>query len=556
MAYHLIGVPVKLIGSGVGLVSESIHHYKHKNETKSQENVEAGNVVQGSDLPSDEHLVIEGEGDAPPPYQENDEEQWQLDEAQDEISGRSAVILSEESGATRSQSELQQSESYNPHNPKVVFERFIERHPTPIIPATTKLSLPVIVPQRRPRDRTRGFIRAYAPVLSEVGIDQAAFIDFLETFNQASLASPRIQVLNLASIVVGALGHAYGIAVSTVLQITAHILEEIQGRKRTNEFLDRINKEYFRPRGLYALVMTWRPESDKTSSPMASSTEVDLTSTITSSMPGAESSTFGKVQRSLKTSDGKTYGDKAYENFGFSEVAPLVFPRLDELESNNSEEANKLKQKMKGAQGFLADYMDRRAMARYTGNNPSSMLTDAAGSEALPKFHSRYADPNHPASSGNLISFLSGGKFNPPRLGQGLGDPNVQHWGIGWIANKIVIARNEAKEKKRAAQKQQSTDATKETIQMTTTEQAAPTSVPTQEQPEQNKPALSQKEVYQMRAKAGQYPDGRPGKGSNAILRVIQPDVLYLMIVNMPSEEEMAAASRAVEDAKKVAAES
>lgn len=37
------------------------------------------------------------------------------------------------------------------------------------------------------------------------------------------------------------------------------------------------------------------------------------------------------------------------------------------------------------------------------------------------KFRSRYADPNHPASSGNLISFISGGHINPPSLGSGGG---------------------------------------------------------------------------------------------------------------------------------------
>ncbi|KAF8857182.1 hypothetical protein BDZ45DRAFT_691200 [Acephala macrosclerotiorum] len=92
-------------------------------------------------------------------------------------------------------------------------------------------------------------------------------------------------------------------------------------------------------------------------------------------------------------------------------------------------------------------------MARYIALNPTSVLTTTHS--ALPRFRSKYADPNHPANSGNLISFLSGGKFSPPRLGQGLGDPDQQYWGIGWVANKIVIARNEVKAKKAAALKEQ-----------------------------------------------------------------------------------------------------
>lgn len=67
----------------------------------------------------------------------------------------------------------------------------------------------------------------------------------------------------------------------------------------------------------------------------------------------------------MKTSDGKTYGDNAYENFGFSEVAPLVFPGLDNASNDNSEASNAFVQNYKGMQGFVGKYYDRRAMARY-----------------------------------------------------------------------------------------------------------------------------------------------------------------------------------------------
>ncbi|KAE8454177.1 hypothetical protein EG329_005102 [Mollisiaceae sp. DMI_Dod_QoI] len=548
MAYHLIGVPVRLVGTGIGLVSESVHHYKDKNHSKSQQIGEGGETAEAADLPRD-GLGPKGEGDdvAPPPYQENDEEQWQLDEAQDELDDRNPDPSLAEEEKRKSGGEVQKSGFYNPYRPKMVFEQFIKRHPVPTTPVSAKLSLPVIIPQRRPRHRTRGFIRAYAPVLSEVGIDQAAFIDFLETFNQASLASPLIQVLNLAGVVVTAIGQAYGLVIAAGIQIAVYILDEIQGRKRTNEFLDRVNKEFFRPRGLYALVMTWRPEiaSDKQA---ATSTDVDLTSTITSALPSDNGSTLSQVQRKMKTSDGKTYGDNAFEAFGFAEVAPLVFPTLDELEGKDSEAAKKYKTKGKGGQGFVASYFDKRAMARYSANNPNSMLTTAAGAEALPEFKSRYADPNHPASSGHLFSLLSGGKYNPPRLGKGLGDPNQQHWGIGWVANKIVMARNESKEKKAAAQQQKEQGDQSAATESTQTE--ATSAEETQAQGEEKK--LSQREIYKQRAEAGLYPDGRAGKGTpGAIMRVIQPDVLYLMVVNMPTDEEMAAAAKAVKEAEK-----
>lgn len=51
----------------------------------------------------------------------------------------------------------------------------------------TPLPAPVILPQRRPKDKRRGFVRAYAPSLGECkGIDQATFMRFLNDFDRAS----------------------------------------------------------------------------------------------------------------------------------------------------------------------------------------------------------------------------------------------------------------------------------------------------------------------------------------------------------------------------------
>lgn len=52
----------------------------------------------------------------------------------------------------------------------------------------------VIIPQRRPRHRDRGFARAYAPVLEDCGISQDVFLEFLEDLDRVhtvrSIASP------------------------------------------------------------------------------------------------------------------------------------------------------------------------------------------------------------------------------------------------------------------------------------------------------------------------------------------------------------------------------
>jgi hypothetical protein len=49
-----------------------------------------------------------------------------------------------------------------------------------------KLPCPVIIPQRRPGAKRRGFVRAYAPVLQDCGIGQDVFLKFISDFHKSS----------------------------------------------------------------------------------------------------------------------------------------------------------------------------------------------------------------------------------------------------------------------------------------------------------------------------------------------------------------------------------
>ena len=115
--------------------------------------------------------------------------------------------------------------------------------------------------------------------------------------------------------------------------------------------------------------------------------------------------------------------------------------------------------------------MQRGSHWRQKHNNPNSAL---AGPET-PQSRSRYADPNHAANSGSLISLVTGGAVNP-----------LEH-----------------KQRRRQERRER----------------------------------LSNR-------------IGRPlperGQGS-PIKRALQEDVLYLMIVNMPSDAELAAARARLE---------
>jgi hypothetical protein len=244
---------------------------------------------------------------------------------------------------------------------------------------------------------------------------------------------------------------------------------------RTNSFLDRMNNEFFKPHGLYCLIMTYKPEASTTHA------SVDITQTISSSMtPG--SSGMRQTLNNLRLSSGTTYGE-----LELPEAAPLIFPALDTLAASTSAEGIQKKSKLKSSQKFIADYVDRRAQAEYASQNPTSAL--AVTSEK--RFASRYADPTHPANSGSLISLLTGGAVNP-------------------AARREMrrAARRDRREEKREEKRED------------------------RRERRERRAARRGREITPDRARR------RPREG--IVRRILKKDVLYLMIVNLPSEAELA----------------
>jgi len=68
---------------------------------------------------------------------------------------------------------------------------------------TGPLTLPIIIPQRRPENKSRGWAYVYAPCLASCGIEQEIFINFILGFNKACQASPALDAVNLAALGVG-----------------------------------------------------------------------------------------------------------------------------------------------------------------------------------------------------------------------------------------------------------------------------------------------------------------------------------------------------------------
>ena len=229
----------------------------------------------------------------------------------------------------------------------------------------------------------------------------------------------------------------------------------IQGRHRTNTFLDEINTTYLRPRGLYAMLMSYKPSRHAWSS---APTNINH-SIAKSAEPEGLSHKF--------TNNLKFSGGKSHTELEIPQAAPLIFPSLDAVaENENPETPAKKENAFKKSTHFVGDYMDHRAQAEYNADNPNSSLS-------VPQekpFASRFADPNHPASNGSLISLVTGGKVvRQPRL-------------------------------------------------------------------------------------RGKGPIGRIRKATGTdkpIRKMLRQNVLYLMIVNMPTEEEMAEAKKEMEKEKK-----
>jgi hypothetical protein len=222
----LIGKAAEGIAAGIGLASEARKAHKAK---KTARNDMPTNDT--GDRTSADSKSLETASEDKVTYEDDNEAVWELDEAQDELVGGDAP------------------KEKKPRSPDEIIQAFLQRYPPPpptyeaaiqdteageaAVPVPRpKIEYPVVLPQRRPKDKTRGFVRAYAPDLAEVGIDQAMFLDFLETFNQASLANPLINAINLASFATMALPTGIGIAVSIAIQIATQIAMEVQSRHR------------------------------------------------------------------------------------------------------------------------------------------------------------------------------------------------------------------------------------------------------------------------------------------------------------------------------------
>ena len=110
-----------------------------------------------------------------------------------------------------------------------------------------------------------------------------------------------------------------------------------------------MNESFFRPRGLHAMIITFKPYSSKVSQ------GVDWDQKIK-----ADVATRGEGKgHKLGGTSGKTFKD-----LDVPESAPLIFPKLDSA----SDEQKKATVKETG-KFLLGDYYDRRARAKFVSRS-------------------------------------------------------------------------------------------------------------------------------------------------------------------------------------------
>lgn len=154
------------------------HVSDYRNEEKRQSKAsEAGH-------PDDDEYSTSG--DESDTIEVDDEAAWELDDMAERLAPPS-YAESETGLSTQKTSENESEESKVKKEEQMIRDLLRLAGPPP--EPRRRIPCPVIIPQRRPRNKDRGFVRAYSPVLDDCGISQDVFLKFLKNWLAASQVS-------------------------------------------------------------------------------------------------------------------------------------------------------------------------------------------------------------------------------------------------------------------------------------------------------------------------------------------------------------------------------
>ena len=250
-----------------------------------------------------------------------------------------------------------------------------------------KLPYPVVLPQRRPGTKARGFVRAYAPVLQDTGIEQEMFLQFLKSLHNATQASPVFKCIMVGTAIAGAVPDLSVALAMQALQIAAGICQEMQQRWRMNRFLIQANKELFMPRGLLALVVTYKMGEDDGAGIVTATVDIGATAFVkygdelstdnVDGDPESSSAIQKRLQRLKEKSKRLRVASAATHVWEMpADCASLIYPDLDRIqdeevggdEARQSKTLKNIKSKSRSTSKFVNDYFDWRARATFVSD--------------------------------------------------------------------------------------------------------------------------------------------------------------------------------------------
>jgi hypothetical protein len=193
--------------------------------------------------------------------------------------------------------------------------------------------------------------------------------------------------------------------------------------------MDKYNNEVFRPRGLFCMIMKYDPiERDPADLAVEDGGPFKKLSNLVSGGspgqlvgPGNQQQGPTKQDRFRNPISGKVNGESNLP----TAVAPLEYIQdrrahkellsssrsvsRDSSSSSDGDKPQKKENRASKAFGSFNDYLDRRARAKYACENEGSILNVPTNG----RFNTRFLDPNHPATNGGLIGLISGGSMTP-----------------------------------------------------------------------------------------------------------------------------------------------
>ncbi|KAF7596221.1 hypothetical protein BBP40_002753 [Aspergillus hancockii] len=359
-----------------------------------------------------------------------------------------------------------------------------------------RLPYPVVIPQRRPGSKERGWVNAYAPALEQYGINQEMLSDFISSLNKAIQVSRWLVPVQVAALSAGFVPNTIAMGVTVAVQAAASMAAKTETKWKLNSFLDRYNEEVLRPRGLYCLIVAYNPV------PLTKGERSNNVEPVLQTVPRhtTNSSFVGKAKKNLRNPFSITA--EGQHNLP-PMIAPLIFPENSQEPQPPSNKLDKIKRRL----DRINKYLDRRAQARYAAESQRDILTIPHETH----FKNRYLDPNHPATNGGLLGLISGGYLtSDPQKGKQREMAALEEQA------KAVHEQHEV-ELAQLQERLRNMRASPETRQ---------------------KYIQDLEQSYQQQLDQISLQREYIGKGKRRITK----DVLYLMIVDMPSKGELAIA--------------